>query len=84
MKTRLNLIERGRNYGWPTLEGFCNTREEEAYCAANDVVEPLHTWSPTVGIAGAEVYIGDAHRGMGWRPPGCLSTWGVPIPRWSF
>ena len=56
----LNLIERGRNYGWPTLEGFCNTREEEAYCAANDVVEPLHTWSPTVGIAGAEVYIGDA------------------------
>ena len=59
----LNLIEPGRNYGWPTLEGFCTTREEEAYCAANDVVEPLYSWSPTVGIAGAEVYVGDAIEG---------------------
>ena len=50
----LNLIEAGRNYGWPTLEGFCNTRQEEAYCAADDVVEPLHSWSPTVGIASVE------------------------------
>ncbi len=60
----LNLIEPGRNYGWPTLEGFCDTRQEEAYCAANDVVEPLYSWSPTVGIAGAEVYTGDAV--VGW------------------
>jgi glucose/arabinose dehydrogenase len=59
----LNLIEPGRNYGWPTLEGFCSTPEEEAYCAANDVVEPLHTWSPTVGIGGVEVYVGDAIEG---------------------
>lgn len=61
----LNLIEPGRNYGWPTLEGFCDTRQEEAYCAANDVVEPLYSWSPTVGIAGAEVYVGDAIEGWG-------------------
>ena len=59
----LNLIEPGRNYGWPTLEGFCNTAAEEAYCAANDVVEPLHSWFPTVGIAGADVYVGDAIEG---------------------
>ena len=59
----LNLIEPGRNYGWPTLEGFCSTPQEEAYCAENDVVEPLHAWSPTVGIGGAEVYVGDAIEG---------------------
>ena len=58
----LNLIEPGGNYGWPALEGFCDTREEP-WCAANDAVEPLWAWSPTVGIAGADVYGGDAVAG---------------------
>ena len=54
----LNLIEPGRNYGWPAVEGFCDA-PEEAWCAANGAVEPLWAWSPTVGIAGADVYAGD-------------------------
>ena len=54
----LNLIEPGRNYGWPAVEGFCDGREE-AWCAANHAVEPLWAWSPTVGIAGADLYAGD-------------------------
>lgn len=59
----LNLIGPGGNYGWPALEGFCDTREEERWCAANDAVEPLWVWSPTVGIAGADLYAGDAVAG---------------------
>jgi glucose/arabinose dehydrogenase len=55
----VNVIERGRNYGWPTVRGFCDTADERAFCAANDVVEPVTTWTPTIGTAGADFYHGD-------------------------
>ena len=46
----LNLIERNRNYGWPIVQGACNTNNEEAFCEANAVVEPLREWSPCVAV----------------------------------
>lgn len=44
----LQILEAGRNYGWPDVEGFCNTPEEQTFCAANNVKEPLVVWTPTV------------------------------------
>jgi glucose/arabinose dehydrogenase len=38
----------GRNYGWPTVAGFCNTSSEITFCNANNVVEPLAAWTPTI------------------------------------
>jgi len=51
-----NVIEPGRNYGWPQVEGECNTASEQAFCEANNVAEPLMTWSPCVAVNGIAYY----------------------------
>lgn len=48
----LNLIERGRNYGWPRVEGFCDFASEQAFCDSANVREPLLTWTPTEAPCG--------------------------------
>jgi len=52
----INLIEPGRNFGWPNVEGFCNLPAEAAFCASNNVREPLVNWTPTVAPAGLTYY----------------------------
>ncbi|MEL6256894.1 MAG: PQQ-dependent sugar dehydrogenase [Bacteroidota bacterium] len=52
----LNIIEKGKNYGWPEVAGFCQWREEAEYCAANEVILPLKTWSPTYAVSGMDYY----------------------------
>ncbi len=51
-----NIIEPNRNYGWPTVQGACNTANEQIYCDANNVKEPLMEWSPCVAVNGIEYY----------------------------
>ena len=57
----VSRIVRGGNFGWPAVHGFCDgdTSGEEAFCSANDVVEPLEAWTPTIGISGLDYYDGD-------------------------
>ncbi|MEZ4883651.1 MAG: PQQ-dependent sugar dehydrogenase [Chitinophagales bacterium] len=52
----LNIIEMGKNYGWPDVHGFCNGVIEEAFCEANDVAEPIKAWTPTLAVAGIDYY----------------------------
>jgi glucose/arabinose dehydrogenase len=52
----LNIIEAGRNYGWPTVEGACNTTAEIAFCTTNNVKEPVTEWSPCRAVNGIEFY----------------------------
>jgi aldose sugar dehydrogenase len=52
----INIIERGRNYGWPFVEGFCDLPDEQVFCAANNVKEPIITWTPTIAPSGTEFY----------------------------
>jgi len=42
------IIEKGRNYGWPNVVGFCDNdmAGETAFCTANNVKEPLASWNP--------------------------------------
>ncbi len=42
------ILEAGRNYGWPNVEGFCNLPSEQTFCTANNVKEPLLNWTPTI------------------------------------
>ncbi len=61
----VNVIERGRNYGWPTVAGLCDTPEEREFCRAANVVESVHEWTPTVGMSGADFYDHDLI--PGWK-----------------
>ncbi|QQS29276.1 MAG: PQQ-dependent sugar dehydrogenase [Sphingobacteriales bacterium] len=51
-----NIIEPNRNYGWPNVEGLCNTSSEISFCTTNNVREPLVVWTPTLAVAGIDFY----------------------------
>lgn len=52
----VNIIEAGRNYGWPTVEGVCNTTAEITFCTTQNVKEPIWSWSPSIAPAGIDLY----------------------------
>jgi aldose sugar dehydrogenase len=52
----VNLIEKGANYGWPKVKGFCNGKEEQAFCKQNAVQEPMYAWTPTIAVCGMDYY----------------------------
>ena len=55
----VNIIERGRNYGWPDVHGQCDENGERDFYRQRNVVEPLTSWTPTVAITGADLYLSD-------------------------
>ncbi len=56
----INIIKKHGNYGWPEVMGFCDLIDEQAFCAANNVVEPLIAWTPTLAVCGLDYYGHDA------------------------
>ncbi len=52
----VNIIEKGRNYGWPNVEGFCDEPSETQFCSDSNVVEPIVAWTPTLAVAGTDFY----------------------------
>jgi len=52
----INIIHKGRNYGWPFVEGECNQPSEQAFCSLANVMEPIYTWTPTVAPSGIDFY----------------------------
>jgi aldose sugar dehydrogenase len=52
----MNIIEKNRNYGWPNVMGYCNSPAEQTFCQANNVVEPITAWSPTLAVSGTAYY----------------------------
>jgi glucose/arabinose dehydrogenase len=46
----------GRNYGWPNVEGFCNTPSEMTFCADHEIQEPVEVWTPTIAPADLAYY----------------------------
>lgn len=55
----INIIQKGSNYGWPNVEGYCNESGEKTFCSANNVVEPIMTWTPTIATCGLTYYNSD-------------------------
>jgi glucose/arabinose dehydrogenase len=56
----VNIIQKGRNFGWPNVEGYCSTGTEPAFCTINNVAEPIQAWSPTIAPSGMDYYNSDA------------------------
>lgn len=54
----VNIIEKGRNYGWPNVNGYCEGNEV-AFCNANNVAEPIAAWTPTLAVCGLKYYNND-------------------------
>jgi len=52
----VNLIERGRNYGYPNVSGDCDKPNEQEYCASHNIKGPLMAWTPTIAPAGLDYY----------------------------
>ena len=52
----VNIIVKEGNYGWPEVHGFCDLPEEQAYCTANNAVEPIAAWTPTLAVCGIDFY----------------------------
>jgi glucose/arabinose dehydrogenase len=54
----INIIEKGRNYGWPNVRGFCESAEKD-FCTEHNVVEPIKAWTPTIATCGLDYYNSD-------------------------
>lgn len=52
----INIIESNRNFGWPEVEGACNTAAEMAYCEEENVKEPIWTWTPSIAPCGMDYF----------------------------
>ena len=54
----INIIEKGRNYGWPDVQGFCDGGEQN-FCNTNNVKQPIEAWTPTIATCGLDYYNSD-------------------------
>ncbi len=52
----INIIEENRNYGWPNVQGFCNTASEMTFCTNENVKEPIWTWTPAIAPCGMDYF----------------------------
>ncbi len=72
IEDEVNIIERNRNYGWPDVQGPCNSGES-TFCTTNNVREPI--WSSggvTVATSGMDYYNND--RIAKWKNSLMLTT----------
>lgn len=57
IEDEVNIIEKKRNYGWPSVNGPCDEPDEKSFCTANNVKEPI--WSSgggTIAVCGMDHY----------------------------
>jgi aldose sugar dehydrogenase len=54
----LNIIERGRNYGWPSVIGKIDNAERD-FATRNNIVESITEWTPNIAPADLAWYSSD-------------------------
>jgi glucose/arabinose dehydrogenase len=64
----LNLIEKGKNYGWPLVtfgEEYSGDPIQGALTQREGYVDPIYYWDPVIAPSGAQFYTGNAF--PAWR-----------------
>jgi glucose/arabinose dehydrogenase len=64
----LNLIEKGKNYGWPFVaygEEYSGEPFPDAVTVREGSTQPVYYWDPVIAPSGAQFYTGNAF--PGWR-----------------
>jgi glucose/arabinose dehydrogenase len=59
----LNLVEKGKNYGWPLVaygEEYSGRPIPGAVTARDGFEQPVYYWDPVIAPSGAQFYTGDA------------------------
>jgi glucose/arabinose dehydrogenase len=59
----LNLIQKGKNYGWPLQaygEEYSGDPIPDATTARDGMEQPVYYWDPVIAPSGAQFYTGDA------------------------
>ncbi len=52
----LQILEIGKNYGWPLIHGFCDETFEDTPCATGLYQEPIRVWTPTIATSDLVYY----------------------------
>jgi glucose/arabinose dehydrogenase len=64
----VNLVEKGRNYGWPLVaygEEYSGAPIPDAVTARAGFEQPIYYWDPVIAPSGAQFYTGDVF--PAWR-----------------
>ena len=59
----LNLVEKGKNYGWPVVtfgEEYSGDAIANAVTSRTGFVDPVYYWDPVIAPSGAQFYSGNA------------------------
>jgi glucose/arabinose dehydrogenase len=59
----VNLVEKGKNYGWPLVaygEEYSGSAIRGAVTAREGYQQPVYYWDPVIAPSGAQFYTGDA------------------------
>jgi glucose/arabinose dehydrogenase len=66
IEDEVNIIEKNRNYGWPSVNGPCDQAAEQTFCNTNDVKQPIwSSGSNTIAVCGMDHYNGSLI--PGWK-----------------
>jgi glucose/arabinose dehydrogenase/cytochrome c5 len=55
----INIIMKGRNYGWPEVRGYCDLPAEKRYFDSIHTIQPVKAWTPTIAPSGIGYYHSD-------------------------